>query len=326
MIKVEGLEKEFKVMTHKKGVVGAAKNLFSRKHTMLKAVSDINFEIKKGECVGYLGPNGAGKSTTIKMLTGILVPSSGHISVNGITPYENRQENAKQIGVVFGQRTQLWWDLPPIESFDLLGKIYKVPETKLKQNIEYFTDILNLEEFLNTPVRKLSLGQKMRCELAAALLHEPEILYLDEPTIGLDVVAKERIREFLKKINKEKEVTVLLTTHDLDDVESLCQRVMVIDHGKLIHDNSLASLKGRFGNFKVLEVDFSDTDNINLSKGCEVIKVDGKKFWIEFNTDIIKAPELISDLASKYSMIDLSVHERPIEEVVKRIYQSGPNA
>lgn len=323
MIKVEGLEKEFKVMTHKKGVVGAAKNLFSRKHTMLKAVSDVSFEVSRGECVGYLGPNGAGKSTTIKMLTGILVPTRGSISVNGIVPYENRQENAKQIGVVFGQRTQLWWDLPPIESFDLLGKIYKVPNQRLKQNIDYFVDILNLNSFLNTPVRKLSLGQKMRCELAAALLHEPELLYLDEPTIGLDVVAKEKIREFLKKINTEKQVTILLTTHDLDDVESLCQRVMVIDNGKLIHDDSISSLKGRYGNFKVLEVDFADDTNTVLPNGCESIKVDGKKRWIEFDTDIIKAPELISNLAGKYSMVDLSVHERPIEEVIKRIYQSG---
>lgn len=325
MIKVSGLEKEFKVMTHKSGVVGAAKNLFSRKHSIVKAVSDVNFEIKKGECVGYLGPNGAGKSTTIKMLTGILVPTRGSISVNGITPFENRQENAKQIGVVFGQRTQLWWDLPPVESFDLLGKIYKVPGRKLRDNIEYFTEILELQKFLKTPVRKLSLGQKMRCELAAALLHNPEILYLDEPTIGLDVVAKERIREFLKKLNEDKNVTILLTTHDLDDVESLCQRVMVIDDGRLIHDNTISSLKGRFGNFKNLELDLQNDEEVSLPKGCELVSKSGKRILIEFDTDIIKAPELITTLAGKHSLVDLSVHERPIEEVIKKIYQSGIN-
>jgi ABC-2 type transport system ATP-binding protein len=321
MIKVTNLEKEFKVFTHKKGLVGATQNLFSRKHKLLKAVSDINFEIKQGECVGYLGPNGAGKSTTIKMLSGILVPSSGSVEVNGIVPYENRQENAKQIGAVFGQRTQLWWDLPAIESFDLLGKIYRVPDKRLKENIEYFTEILNLGEFLNTPVRKLSLGQKMRCELTAALLHDPKILYLDEPTIGLDVVAKDRIREFLKEINSKNNVTILLTTHDLDDVESLCQRVMVIDHGKLIHDDSIESLRGRFGNFKLLEVDFKDEVSLELPNGCNEIKSKGKRSVIEFNTDLIKAPELISTLSQNYPLLDLSVHERPIEEVIKRIYQ-----
>ncbi|OUR93508.1 sugar ABC transporter ATP-binding protein [Halobacteriovorax marinus] len=322
MIKVSGLEKEFKIMTHKSGMVGATKNLFSRKHTTVKAVADVNFEIQRGECVGYLGPNGAGKSTTIKMLTGILVPTRGSISVNGITPFENRKENAKQIGVVFGQRTQLWWDLPPIESFDLLGKIYKVPSSKLKKNIDNFIDILDLEKFLHTPVRKLSLGQKMRCELAAALLHDPEILYLDEPTIGLDVMAKDSIRQFLKKINEEDKVTILLTTHDLDDVESLCKRVMVIDNGKLIHDDSIASLKGRFGNYKNLELDLENDEEVHLPVGCELVRRDGKKIMVEFNTDIIKAPELITNLAGKHSLIDLSVHERPIEEVIKRIYQT----
>jgi ABC-2 type transport system ATP-binding protein len=325
MIEVNNLNKHFKVYGHKSGLLGAAKNLLSREHILLEAVSDINFEIKKGECVGYLGPNGAGKSTTIKMLTGILVPTSGEIKVNGVIPYKNRQENAKQIGVVFGQRTQLWWDLPPLESFELLGKIYKVDDSKLNQNIEYFTDMLGLSEFLHTPVRKLSLGQKMRCELAAALLHEPEILYLDEPTIGLDVVAKESIRDFLKKINKDKQVTILLTTHDLDDVESLCKRVMVIDQGKLIHDDTLNSLKGKFGNFKVLEVDFKENLTLELPKGCEVLKSEGKRAWIEFDTDLIKAPELISSIAKNYQMMDLSVHERPIEEVIKRIYQ-GPTS
>lgn len=202
----------------------------------------------------------------------------------------------------------------------MLGKIYRVPPQKLKQNIEYFTDLLDLKEFLNTPVRKLSLGQKMRCELTAALLDEPQILYLDEPTIGLDVVAKDRIRDFLKKVNKEKNVTILLTTHDLDDVESLCDRVMVIDQGKLIHDDSLSSLKGRFGNFKILEVDFMEEVAVTLPEGCLEVESSGKKSLIEFDIDKIKTPQLISELSQNYPIHDLSVKERPIEDVIRRIY------
>jgi ABC-2 type transport system ATP-binding protein len=322
MIHVKNLEKEFKVFSHKKGMVGAAQNLFSRKHSLMKAVSEISFDIEQGECVGYLGPNGAGKSTTIKMLTGILVPSKGEVDINGIVPFENRQENARQIGAVFGQRTQLWWDLPPVESFELLGKIYQVDDKELKRMVDYLVEVLELQDFLNVPVRKLSLGQKMRCELTAALLHNPKILFLDEPTIGLDVIAKDKIRKVLKKLNTERKVTILLTTHDLDDVESLCNRVMIIDKGRLIHDDSIKSLKGKYGNFKILEVDFEEERNLKLPTGCLEIKRKSKKSWIEFNTDIIKAPALISNLAESHDLLDLSVHERPIEDVIKRIYQS----
>jgi ABC-2 type transport system ATP-binding protein len=322
MIKVKNLEKEFKVYAHKKGVFGAAKNLFSRKHSIVKAVSDINFEITQGECVGYLGPNGAGKSTTIKMLTGILVPSSGEVRVNDIIPYEDRQQNAKTIGVVFGQRTQLWWDLPPIESFDLLGKIYRTDPKRLKENMDFFINELELEPFLNTPVRGLSLGQKMRCELTAALLHDPDVLYLDEPTIGLDVVAKERIRAFLKRMNEERKMTIMLTTHDLDDVESLCKRVMVIDHGKLIHDDSLDALRTKYGKFKLMEVDFESEVSPDLPNGCQLLKVAGHRSLIEFDTEVIRTPELINWISKRHPLVDLSVQERPIEDVIKRVYQS----
>ena len=221
IITVEHLSKHFKVYKRRTGFWGGLRNIVSREHSIIKAVDDVSFTLERGELVGYIGANGAGKSTTIKMLTGILVPTSGHAEVMGLVPYERRKENARRIGVVFGQRTQLWWDLPVIDSFDLLKHIYAIPQKLYNQNLELFSELLQLHPFLHTPVRKLSLGQRMRCDLTAALLHNPEILYLDEPTIGLDVVAKEHIRQFIKRLNAERQVTVILTTHDLNDVEKV---------------------------------------------------------------------------------------------------------
>ena len=223
MIEVDNLSKTFKVYHHRKGFFGSFANLFSRKHHVVQAVDRVSFTVKRGEIVGYLGPNGAGKSTTIKMLTGILVPTSGSVTVNGYIPHRQRKENAKYIGVVFGQRSHLWFDLPVQESFELLQHIYRIPETQYRYNVEMFDELLNLGDFFQTPVRQLSLGQRMRADIAAALLHNPDVLFLDEPTIGLDVVAKARIRQFIQKINAERQVTVVLTTHDLDDVEKLCK-------------------------------------------------------------------------------------------------------
>ncbi|MBM3212919.1 ATP-binding cassette domain-containing protein, partial [Candidatus Poribacteria bacterium] len=236
IITVKDIRKDFKVYQHREGFLGAMRNLASSKYSVVKAVDSISFSVDEGQIVGYVGPNGAGKSTTIKMLTGILVPTSGDIKVAGLVPFKNRKENAQQIGVVFGQRTQLWWDLPVIESFQLLRRIYRVSQDKFKKNMDLFHDLLTLGEFINTPVRKLSLGQRMRCDLAAALLHEPPIIYLDEPTIGLDIVAKQRVREFLININQERKTTIILTTHDLSDVEKLCSQMMIIDHGKIIYN------------------------------------------------------------------------------------------
>lgn len=235
IIQVKNLQKYFKVFKHHRGATGAIRNLFSRDYSIVKAVDGISFTIKSGELVGYIGPNGAGKSTTIKMLTGLLVPTDGEINVNGYLPWKERQEYVSRIGIVFGQRTTLWWDLPVIESLNLLQYIYRIPKKRFKINLNEFQELLSLDPFLDTPVRLLSLGQRMRADICASLLHDPELLFLDEPTIGLDVVAKERIRQFILHINQERKTTVLLTTHDLSDVEKLCDRVMIIDHGKLLY-------------------------------------------------------------------------------------------
>ena len=257
LIEVEHARKVFTKYGRRGGRWGTLRTLLAReKHTVV-AVDDVSFRVNEGEMVGYIGPNGAGKSTTMKMLTGILVPSSGRVVVDGRVPYRQRVEHVRHIGVVFGQRTQLWWDLPTRESFELLRHIYRVPEARCRDNLAYFTELLELGPFLETPVRQLSLGQRMRADLAAALLHEPRILFLDEPTIGLDVVAKERIRQFLTDINRERGVTVILTTHDLDDIERLCPRVVLIDHGRVIYDGALEALRTRFGRQRTLVVDFS---------------------------------------------------------------------
>ena len=266
IITVRHLHKDFQIFKHHRGLMGAFRNLFTREFRTVNAVNDVSFSIERGELVGYLGPNGAGKSTTIKMLTGILVPTGGEVCVNGRVPWKERAAHARDIGVVFGQRTNLWWDLPVIESFDLLHYIYRVPDQRYYQNLLRFQDLLGLGEFLHTPVRSLSLGQRMRADLAAALLHDPKLVFLDEPTIGLDVVAKERIRQFIQSINRERGVTVILTTHDLGDVEKLCERVMMIDRGRLLFDGLLSTLRERFGGERELVVDLAD-DYDDVSRG-----------------------------------------------------------
>lgn len=323
LIKVKNLTKEFKVYKRKKGFLGSLQNLFSRKHTIIKAVNNISFEVEKGDIIGYIGPNGAGKSTTVKMLTGILVPTSGGIEVRGLIPYKRRKENAKRIGVVFGQRTQLWWDLPVIESFELLKHIYKVPDSLYKENMEIFTELLDLNKFINTPVRKLSLGQKMRSDIAASLLHSPDILYLDEPTIGLDIMAKEKIRDFIKKINKERKVTVILTTHDLIDVERVCPKIMIIDQGKIIYNGSINKIKQRFGKFRTLVVDLNE-DHKDFKVGrAELVKRKNRRLWLKFNREKITASKLISKITGQYDIKDLTIEEPEIESIVKKIYEEG---
>lgn len=323
IIEVEHLMKDFMIAKRETGFLGAVKSLVKREHIKKEAVKDISFSINEGEMVGYIGPNGAGKSTTIKMLTGILVPTSGSVKVNGIIPYENRQENAKNIGVVFGQRTQLWWDLPTIESFELLKEIYQVPDKRYKENMDTFTEILGLDEFLNTPVRQLSLGQRMRADIAASLLHDPPILFLDEPTIGLDVVAKEKMRTFIKEINKERSITVILTTHDMEDIEKLCERMILIDHGQKVYDGEIAVVKERFGKTRTLIVDLEESLRSLKLRGGEVFKEEASRFWIRFNRDEVSASGLIAQITETHNIKDLTVEEPAIESIISRIYQEG---
>src|ERR1700682_4269273 len=255
IIATRELRKVFRAVKRHPGALGALRTLLSREYVDRVAVEGVSMSLEAGELVGYIGPNGAGKSTTIKMLTGILVPTSGEVVVAGLGPYRERERHARNIGVVFGQRSQLYWDLPLIESFELLRAIYNVPRARYKANMAHFTELLEMGEFLNTPVRQLSLGQRMRGDFAAAMLHDPEILYLDEPTIGLDVVAKHRVRDFLREMNRQEGATVLLTTHDMSDVEQLCSRVLIIDHGTLLYDGTLDAIRDRLGTERTLVVD-----------------------------------------------------------------------
>ena len=325
IIEVEHLRKTFRVAKHHRGALGALRTLFERRYTEVRAVDGLSFGIERGEMLGCLGPNGAGKSTTIKMLTGILVPSGGLVTVLGMEPSRRRKEVARRIGVVFGQRTQLWWDLPLIESFDLLRYIYRVPAERYVQNLARFRALLDLDPFLNTPVRQLSLGQRMRGDLAAALLHDPEILFLDEPTIGLDVVAKHRIRDFLRAINQARQVTILLTTHDMADVEQLCSRLLIIDKGHLLYDGGLEAIRDRFGTERMLVVDLAEEASVEALQvpHARQVRADGPRRWLRFNRADTTAAELIATVAARYRLHDLTIEEPEIEAIVRRIYEEG---
>jgi len=324
MIQVTNLTKEFKTYNVNKGFWGAIAGAFSRNASFTNAIDNISFSIRKGEFVGYVGENGAGKSTTIKILTGILVPTSGEAFVNNIIPYKNRRQNALNIGVVFGQRTQLWWDLAVRESFDLLKSIYKIPSDQFKKNMEHFHDILSINKYLDVPVRKLSLGQRMRCDLAASLLHEPEVLFLDEPTIGLDVVAKDAIRQFLKEINEKKGTTIILTTHDMTDIEHLCDRIIILDEGKIISDGSTDLLKKNYGQYRVLEIEFQDKfSGLNGIKDIKMLREEGCKKWIRFNSSDLSASDVISKIAANHQIKDLSIQEPTVEDIIKSIYNKS---
>jgi ABC-2 type transport system ATP-binding protein len=292
---------------------------FRRTRSKVDAVRDLTFGIEAGEMVGYIGPNGAGKSTTIKMLTGILVPTSGRLLVAGLEPSRQRTELARRIGVVFGQRTTLWWDLPLRDSFELLQKIYRVDPVRHRRNLQEYVELLDLGDLLDTPVRQLSLGQRMRGDITAALLHDPEILYLDEPTIGLDVVSKGRLREFLRTLNAERGTTLMLTTHDLQDIEALCDRVIVIDHGTAVFDGPLPDLHRRGGSHRTLVVDLVDEVAPISVAGAETRKVDGPRQWLSFPAGESAAP-IVSAVASAYDVADLSIQEPAIEDVIRQIY------
>jgi ABC-2 type transport system ATP-binding protein len=321
IITVSKLEKHFRVYRHHRGAWRGLRNLLWRDYQVVRAVDGISFQIQPGELVGYIGPNGAGKSTTIKMLTGLLVPSGGTLQVNGHLPWKERQRYVASIGAVFGQRTTLWWDLPVIESLDLLQHIYRMPPDRFRRNLDEFRSLLDLEPFLNTPVRSLSLGQRMRADICAALLHDPRILFLDEPTIGLDVVAKERIRRFITHINRDHGTTVILTTHDLSDVEKLCQRVMIIDRGRLLYDGQLDALRDRFGGKRELVVDLAEDYAEVEIEGAQVAAREGARVTYRFERSAITASELIGRLSERYQVRDLQVREPDIEETVRRIYE-----
>jgi ABC-2 type transport system ATP-binding protein len=300
-------------------VVRKRTNGLARTRTEVRAVHDLSFSVETGEMVGYIGPNGAGKSTTIKMLTGILVPTAGHLRVAGLEPSRQRTELARRIGVVFGQRTTLWWDLPLRDSFELLQKIYRVEPARHRRNLEEYVELLDLGDLLDTPVRQLSLGQRMRGDITAALLHDPEILYLDEPTIGLDVVSKGRLREFLRTLNAERGTTLMLTTHDLQDIEALCDRVIVIDHGTAVFDGPLEGLHRRGESRRTLVVDLVvEAPPIEVA-GAETHRVDGPRQWLSFPAGESAAP-IVSAVAATYAVADLSIQEPDIEDVIREIY------
>jgi ABC-2 type transport system ATP-binding protein len=328
IIRADRLSKQFKSLRRQDGVRGALLNLFSRDYETKDAVKDVSFALDAGELVGYIGPNGAGKSTTIKMLTGILVPTSGDCTVNGIVPWRDRKGNARQIGVVFGQRTQLYWDLPLVESFQLLRAIYGIPKPAFDANMKRFTDILGLDEFIRTPVRQLSLGQRMRGDFAVAMLHDPSVVFLDEPTIGLDVVAKEAIRDFIARTNRERGTTYILTTHDLNDVEKLCARIIIIDKGSTLYDGSIEAIKDRYGRNRVLTADLADPSagvDIRLP-GTSIVEREGHRIKIEFDRSLVRADELIVALSSRSELRDVTIAEAELETIIRQIYQHGLEA
>jgi ABC-2 type transport system ATP-binding protein len=321
------LTKEYRVAERREGTLGAIVDLFDRRSRQLTAVDRVSFEVEPGEMVGYIGANGAGKSTTIKMLTGILTPTSGDVEVNGFVPFRERRRYTKTIGAVFGQRTQLWWDIAVVESFKLLKRIYEVDDRVYEEQMAVFDELLELSSFLRQPVRTLSLGQRMRCDLAAALLHRPPVVFLDEPTIGLDVVSKENIRRFLKSVNEELGTTVVLTTHDLDDIEQLCRRVIVIDRGTLLFDGDLLGLKRLTGNVGRLRVELrGEGGESALAAATDGLDVRWSRqgaglFEGEFSKDAIPVAEVVRRVVTDVRVNDLTVLEPPVEEVVRKIYR-----
>ncbi|GER85952.1 ABC transporter ATP-binding protein [Dictyobacter vulcani] len=337
IIDAQALQKNFRVAKRRPGIFGGLRSIVDPEVRIVSAVQDLSLQVQRGEMVGLVGPNGAGKSTTIKMLTGILTPSGGEIRVAGLTPIHQRRELSKRIGVVFGQRTQLWWDLPLLDSLQLLRHLYRVPEARHRENLKQLRVMLDLDEFIDTPVRQLSLGQRMRGDLAAALLHEPELLYLDEPTIGLDVVAKARIREFLLALNTQRSTTVLITTHDMDDIETLCPRILIIDHGRKLYDGAVKDIRTRFGGERTLiaVLDGSELARLamlpsaedglatlpDLPAGVRLLKLDGPQIELGFGREALPAHELVAWLGARYTLRDVTFREPDIEDIIRRIYE-----
>ena len=335
VILVENLRKEFKKTVKEPGIKGSIKSFFKPEVEIVAAVKDISFSAQKGEILGFIGPNGAGKSTVIKMLTGILTPTSGSCLINGQNPVKNRKKYVKEIGVVFGQRTQLWWDLPLAETYTVLKEIYEVDDAVFKRRMDFLNEVLDLQEFIKSPVRTLSLGQRMRADIAASMLHSPKVLFLDEPTIGLDVVVKDNIRKAIEKINAEEQTTVILTTHDLEDIELLAHRIVMIDKGSKVFDGKISTLKEKFGQMRELSF-VSDSENVikalnyekslNISGDDLIAENDGNSYKIRFNCSVVPVSDMLSYTLSKISVKDISVKDADIEEIIRRMYKREVDA
>lgn len=330
MIYVENLRKEFKKTIKEPGLKGSIKSLFNPKNEIIKAVDDISFHVPKGEIMGFIGPNGAGKSTVIKMLTGILTPTAGECRINGQIPYKNRKNYVKEIGVVFGQRTQLWWDLALRETYTVLKEIYEVDDADFKKRMAFLNEVLELEEFITSPVRTLSLGQRMRADIAASLLHSPKVLFLDEPTIGLDVVVKDNIRNAIKHINQQEETTVILTTHDLADIELLSNRIVMIDKGKNVFDGKISELKAKYGQMREIhfDTDVAEAEQLldyknhfDFAEDDLHYEKDGKTVKVRFNSAVVPVSDMLSYTLSKVKVNDISVRDADIEEIIRRLYK-----
>lgn len=328
IIEIKNITKEFKVLNRREGLAGSLKDLFSRDYKIVRAVDNITMNIEQGEIVGYLGPNGAGKSTTIKMMTGVLEPTSGEILVNGRLPYKNRSKNAQNIGVVFGQRSQLWWSLPLVESFKLLKDIYQIGNEQYEEMIKLYRSLVDIEPLLHKPVRQMSLGQRTLSDILAAFLHDPKIVFLDEPTIGLDVSMKSKIRTLIHALNKEKNTTVILTTHDMGDVDALCRRIVIIDKGKMLYDNDIAHLKSFFGSYRTLKIRVDG----DLSRESEAIahelnelKVTSDDEWISILVDEerISVMDVLAKLQTSRRIRDMQLEEISSEDVIRKIYEEG---
>ncbi len=330
IIEINHVLKEFKVLNRREGLKGSLKDLFSRDYKIVRAVDDISMSIGQGEIVGYLGPNGAGKSTTIKMMTGVLEPTEGEILVNGNVPYKNRTRNAQEIGVVFGQRSQLWWALPLVESFRILKDIYQISDTDYEEILSLYRSLVDFEELLHKPVRQMSLGQRTLSDILAAFLHNPKIVFLDEPTIGLDVSMKDKIRTLIQALNREKKTTVILTTHDMGDVDALCQRIIIIDKGKMLYDNDIEHLKGFFGAYRTLQLRF-DGDIAGHVKQLKEelapyhVAVTAEEEWISVlvNEEKVKVMEVLEAIQRNRVIRDMKLNEISTEEVIKKIYEEG---
>lgn len=328
IIQIKNITKEFKVLNRREGLKGSLKDLFSRDYKTVRAVDNITMNIQQGEIVGYLGPNGAGKSTTIKMMTGVLEPTSGELLVNGRSPYKNRSKNAQEIGVVFGQRSQLWWALPLVESFKILKDIYQISDEQYDSMLKLYQSLVDIEPLLHKPVRQMSLGQRTLSDILAAFLHDPKIVFLDEPTIGLDVSMKAKIRTLIHALNKEKNTTVILTTHDMGDVDALCQRIVIIDKGKMLYDNDIAHLKSFFGSYRTLKIrvegDLAKQSGL-ISSELPDMKVSFDEEWISILVDEEKSKvmEVLNQLQRSHDIRDMQLEEISTEEVIKKIYEEG---